>query len=149
VPVIAKVGTVAQGATPIAFFWDYLAFGYRDTWAGNPPVQVFYPSPTIASMYVQAISAYAPHPNCAKVWMEILHSDEGQMAWMKGYAHGVQQADLESRGVIPADLAAKLPSSSAYASAVSPSPDQLDAAKTVITEGWMTTVGVEIPTAVP
>jgi putative spermidine/putrescine transport system substrate-binding protein len=149
VPVIAKVGTVAQGATPISFFWDYLAFGYRDTWAGNPPVQVFYPSPTIASMYVQAISAYAPHPNCAKVWMEILHSDEGQMAWMKGYAHGVQQADLESRGVIPADLAAKLPASSAYASAVSPTPDQLTAAKAVITEGWMTTVGVDIPTAVP
>jgi putative spermidine/putrescine transport system substrate-binding protein len=149
VPVIAKVGTVAQGATPIAFFWDYLAFGYRDTWAGNPPVQVFYPSPTIASMYVQAISAYAPHPNCAKVWMEILHSDEGQMAWMKGYAHGVQTADMEARGVIPADLQAKLPVSSAYASAVSPSPDQLTAAKTVITEGWMTTVGVDIPTPVP
>ena len=57
--------------------------------------------------------------------MEILHSDEGQLAWMKGYAHGVQQADLESRGVIPADLKAKLPASSAFASAVAPSPDQL------------------------
>lgn len=149
VPVIAKTGTIAQGATPIAFFWDYNVFGYKDTWNGNPPAQVFYPSPTIASMYVQAISAYAPHPNCAKVWMEILHSDEGQLAWMKGYAHGVNQADMESRGVIPADLGAKLPSSSAYASAVSPSPDQLTIAKELITAGWMTTVGVEIPTAVP
>jgi putative spermidine/putrescine transport system substrate-binding protein len=149
VPVIAKQGTVAQGATPIAFFWDYLAFGYRDEWNGNPPVDVIYPSPTIASMYVQAISAYAPHPNCAKVWMEILHSDEGQLAWMKGYAHGVQQADMESRGVIPADLAAKLPASSAYASAVSPSPDQLTAATSLIKTGWMTTVGVPIPTSAP
>jgi putative spermidine/putrescine transport system substrate-binding protein len=149
VPVIAKAGTIAQGATPIAFFWDYNAFGYKDSWAGNPPAQVFYPSPTIASMYVQAISAYAPHLNCAKLWMEVLHSDEGQMAWMKGYAHGVNQADMESRGVIPADLATKLPSSSAYASAVSPSPDQLTAAKTLITGGWMTTVGVEIPTPAP
>ncbi len=149
VPVIAKVGTVAQGATPIVFFWDYLAFGYRDSWNGNPPVDVVYPKPTIASMYVQAISAYAPHPNCAKVWMEILHSDVGQMAWMKGYAHGVQQADLESRGVIPPDLAQKLPASAAFAAAVSPNPDQLTAAKTLITAGWMTTVGVEIPTAVP
>jgi hypothetical protein len=32
------------------------------------------------------------------LWMEVLHSDEGQLAWMKGYAHGVQQADLEARG---------------------------------------------------
>ncbi len=149
VPVIAKQGTVAQGATPIAFFWDYLAFGYRDEWAGNPPVSVVYPTPTIASMYVQAISAYAPHPNCAKVWMEILHSDEGQLAWMKGYAHGVQQADMESRGVIPADLAAKLPPSSTFASAVSPTPDQLNTALALIKTGWMTTVGVPIPTSAP
>jgi len=149
VPVIAKPGTVAQGATPIVLAWDYLAFGDKDTFAGNPPLEVTYPSPTIASMYVQAISAYAPHPNCAKVWMEILHSDEGQLAWMKGYAHGVQQADLESRGLIPADMAAKLPASSAFASAVAPTPDQLTAAKAIITEGWMTTVGVDIPTPAP
>jgi len=149
VPVIAKPGTISQGATPIAFFWDYNAFGYVDAAAGNPPETVVYPSPTIASMYVQAISAYAPHVNCAKVWMEILHSDEGQLAWMKGYAHGVQQADMEARGVIPADLKAKLPASSAFASAVSPTPDQVTAAKALITAGWMTTVGVDIPTPAP
>ena len=149
VPVIAKVGTIAQGATPIAFFWDYNAFGYRDSWAGNPPATVFYPSPTIASMYVQAISAYAPHPNCAKLWMEIIHSDEGQLAWMKGYAHGVQQGDLEKRGVIPADVAAKLPKSSEFSAAVAPNPDQVAAAKTLIVDGWMKTVGVDIPTPVP
>jgi putative spermidine/putrescine transport system substrate-binding protein len=149
VPVIAKPGTIAQGATPIVLAWDYLAFGDKDTFAGNPPITVVYPSPTIASMYVQAISAYAPHPNCAKVWMEVLHSDEGQLAWMKGYAHGVQQGDLEARGVIPADVAAKLPASSQFASAVAPSPDQLAAARTLITEGWMNTVGVDIPTPAP
>jgi ABC-type Fe3+ transport system, periplasmic component len=149
VPVIAKPGTISQGATPIVFTWDYLAFGYKDAAAGNPPETVSYPSPTIASMYVQAISAYAPHPNCAKLWMEVLHSDEGQLAWMKGYAHGVQQADLESRGVIPADLKAKLPASSAFSSAVSPTPDQLSAALTLIKAGWMTTVNVDIPTPAP
>ena len=149
VPVIAKPGTISQGATPIVFTWDYLGFGYKDSFAGNPPLTIIYPSPTIASMYVQAISAYAPHPNCAKLWMEVLHSDEGQLAWMKGYAHGVQQADLESRGVIPADLKAKLPASSAFSSAVSPTPDQLSAALTLIKAGWMTTVGVDIPTPAP
>lgn len=81
--------------------------------------------------------------------MEILHSDEGQLAWMKGYAHGVQQADLESRGVIPADLKAKLPSSSAFSSAVSPNPDQLAAARKLIGENWLTTVGVDVPTPSP
>jgi len=149
IPVIAKPGTISQGATPIVLTWDYLAFGYKDSWAGNPPAVITYPSPTIASMYVQAISAYAPHPNCAKLWMEVLHSDAGQLAWMKGYAHGVQQADLEGRGVIPADLKAKLPASSAFSSAVAPSPDQLTAAKTLITGGWMGTVGVAVPSVTP
>jgi putative spermidine/putrescine transport system substrate-binding protein len=144
VPVIAKSGTVAQGATPIVMAWDYLAFGDKDTFAGNPPITVVYPTPTIASMYVQAISAYAPHLNCAKLWMEVLHSDAGQLAWMKGYAHGVNQADMGSRNVIPADLQAKLPASSAYASAVSPTPDQLAAAKPIITKGWDTTVGANV-----
>jgi putative spermidine/putrescine transport system substrate-binding protein len=144
VPVIAKVGTVAQGATPIVLAWDYNAFGDKDSLAGNPALSIVYPSPTIASMYVQAISAYAPHPNCAKVWMEILHSDQGQLAWMKGYAHGVHQVDMESRGVIPADLKAKLPASTAFASAVSPSPDQLTKARDAIKTGWDKTVGVEV-----
>jgi putative spermidine/putrescine transport system substrate-binding protein len=149
VPVIAKWDTFIQGVTPIAFFWDYLAFSYKGYSNGNPPITVVYPSPTIASMYVQAISAYAPHPNCAKLWMEILHSDEGQLAFMKGYSHGVQQADLESRGVIPWDLKAYLPSSSAFSSAVSPTPYQLSAALTLIRGDWMSTVGVDIPTPAP
>ncbi len=150
VPVVAKPGTIAQGATPIVLSWDYLLFGYKDDPTLNlSQLSISYPSPTIASMYVQAISAYAPHLNCAKVWMEILHSDEGQLAWMKGYAHGVQGADLESRGVIPAALASKLPASSAYASAVSPSPDQLSAALKLIEGGWMTTVNVASVTATP
>jgi putative spermidine/putrescine transport system substrate-binding protein len=149
VPVVAKPGTIAQGATPITLAWDYLAFGDRDTFAGNPEIEITYPSPTIASMYVQAISAYAPHPNCAKLWMEILHSDEGQLAWMKGYAHPVHQADMEARGVIPADLKAKLPSSSAYESALVPSLDQLSAARKLIAENWLGTVGVDVPTPIP
>ncbi len=144
VPVIAKTASLAQGETPIVLAWDYLAFGDRDTLAGNPPVTVVYPSKTIAGMYVQGISAYAPHPNCAKVWMEILHSDAGQLAWMKGYSHGANQADMESRGVIPADLKAKLPASSAYASAAQPNGDQIAAAKTLITKGWDATVGANV-----
>jgi putative spermidine/putrescine transport system substrate-binding protein len=144
VPVIAKVEAVGQGVTPIVLAWDYNAFGDRDFLAGNPPLEIVYPNPTIASMHVQAISAYAPHPNCAKVWMEIIHSDEGQLAWMKGYAHGVHQADMEARGAIPFDLKAKLPVPNSYASAVAPNPEQLSAAMEDIKTGWDATVGVEV-----
>jgi putative spermidine/putrescine transport system substrate-binding protein len=110
---------------------------------------VVYLSPTIASMYVQAISAYAHHPNCAKFWMELLHSDFGQMAWMKGYVHGVNQAAMESHGVIPADLKDRLPASSGFASAVFPSPAQLYTAMAVIKSGWNSVVGVSAGTQSP
>ncbi len=144
VPVIANSDTVSKGTTPISLSWDYLAFGDRDSFAGNPSITVVYPRPTIASMYVQAISAYAPHVNCAKLWMELLHSDPGQLAWMTGYAHGVSEFDMRARGAIPPDLQAKLPASSAYASAVSPTSDQLAAAKQLITTDWDKVVGVDV-----
>ena len=49
-----------------------------------------------------------------------------------------------ARGVIPADIMARLPSSSTFSSAVSPDPDQLSAAATAIQTGWNTTVGVNV-----
>jgi putative spermidine/putrescine transport system substrate-binding protein len=149
VPVVAKVGTLAQGATPIELAWDYNAFGDKDSLAGNPDVAISYPSPTIGGMYVQAISAYAPHLNCAKVWMEILHSDEGQLGWIRGHASGVNEADMLSRGVIPADVKATLPDPKVMAAAVAPTVAQLTTAKALITGGWLSTVGVAVPTPKP
>jgi putative spermidine/putrescine transport system substrate-binding protein len=144
VPVIAKVGTIAQGATPIELAWNYNALGDQQSLAGNPPITITYPSPSIGGAYVQAISAYAPHLNCAKVWMEIIHSDAGQLAWIKGGASAVSQADMMTRNVIPADVLKTLPDAKILAAAVAPSVDQLKAAKTLITGSWLTTVGVTV-----
>ena len=60
-----------------------------------------------AGVYVQAISAYAPNLDNAKLWMDFLYSDEGQLLWMKGYCHPIREADMRARGVITADLLAK------------------------------------------
>ena len=62
----------------------------------------------VAGVYVQAISAYAPHPNAAKLWMEWLYSDPVQLQWLKGYCHPIRFADLVKRNKIPADVLAKL-----------------------------------------
>ncbi|TMV42421.1 ABC transporter substrate-binding protein, partial [Thioclava sp. BHET1] len=75
VPVIAKSGTIAQGATPITIAWDYNLLAWKDSLKGNPPMDVIVPkSGVVAGVYVQAISAFAPHPNAAKLWMEYLYS---------------------------------------------------------------------------
>lgn len=145
VPVIAKQATLAKGETPIVIRWDYLALADKETLAGNPEIEVVVPkSGVIAGVYIQAISAYAPHPNAAKLWMEFLYSDEGQLIWLKGGCHPIRYNDLAARGVIPAEIAAKLPPAEAYANAVFPSIDQINKAKQVISEKWMEIVGAEV-----
>jgi putative spermidine/putrescine transport system substrate-binding protein len=145
VPVIAKQATLAKGETPIVIRWDYLALTDKDALAGNPEVEVVVPkSGVVAGVYIQAISAYAPHPNAAKLWMEFLYSDEGQLIWLKGGCHPIRYNDLAARGVIPAEIAAKLPPAEAYARAVFLSIDQINKAKKIISEKWMEVVGAEV-----
>jgi putative spermidine/putrescine transport system substrate-binding protein len=145
VPVIAKQATVAKGETPIITRWDYNALADKDTLAGNPNISVVIPKTgVIAGVYIQAISAYAPHPNAAKLWMEYLYSDEGQNVWLKGYCHPIRYNDMSKRGVIPADLAAKLPSADLYAKAVFPTIDQITNAQKVIADKWMSAVGADV-----
>lgn len=145
VPLIANNGLVATGETAVRITWDYNALAAVDSFEGNPAAQVVIPaSGRFAGVYVQAISAYAPHPNAAKLWMEFLYSDEGQIIWMKGYCHPIREADLRARGVIPADLLAKLPDVSG---AVFPTLDQLNAAKALITENWDSAVGANVQAA--
>jgi putative spermidine/putrescine transport system substrate-binding protein len=144
VPVVANNATFTRGETPIIIQWDYLALAARDTAAGNPEIEIVIPkSGRMAGVYVQGISAYAPHPNAAKLWMEHLYSDEGQLIWLAppGYCHPIRQPDLEARGVIPADVMSKLPDISG---AVFPTLDQQTAAREVITKNWDSVVGADI-----
>ena len=145
VPTISNNGLVAKGETPVRITWDYNALSAIDSFAGNPKAEVVVPaSGRFAGVYVQAISAFAPHPNAAKLWMEYLYSDEGQTLWMKGYCHPIREADMRDRGVIPADLADKLPDVSG---AVFPTLDQLNAAADLITKNWDSAVGADVKAA--
>lgn len=144
VPVNGTAQNLAQGTTPIYFDWDYNLLAMRDKLGGNPPVEVVVPSDSVlAGVYVQAISAYAPHPNAAKLWMEYLYSDEGQLLWLKGYCHPIRFNDLASRGVIPQDLLDNLPPAENYAKAVFPSLEEQDAAKSAVAENWGKEMGIQ------
>ena len=145
VPLIAVPGTVDSGETPVTMRWDYNALSNRDKTDGNPNIGVIIPqNGVVAGVYVQAISAYAPHPNAARLWMEFLYSDEGQIIWLKGYGHPVRYADLAARGAIPADVAAKMPPAAAYAKAVFPTLAQQAANKQYIADNWDSIVNVKV-----
>ena len=145
VPITAKAASIAQGATPISIAWDYNGLSWRDSFLDNPPAQVVVPlSGVVAGVYVQAISAYAPHPNAAKLWMEYLYSDEGQLGWLKGYCHPIRFNDLAANGKIPQEMLDALPPAAAYEKAVFPSLEDQEASKQVITTQWDTVVGANV-----
>ncbi|BEV70854.1 ABC transporter substrate-binding protein [Paludibacterium sp. THUN1379] len=145
VPVIGKAASLAQGTTPIIIRWDYNALADRDTLKGNPNVQVVVPkSGVLAGVYVQAISKYAPHPNAAKLWMEYLYSDAGQIGWLKGYCHPIRFNDLAAKKKVPADLLAKLPNPGLYKKAVFPSLKDQETYKATITKQWDGVVGSNV-----
>ncbi len=145
VPVIGKAGTLAQGSTPIVIMWDYNALAARDTLAGNPPVEVVVPDKgVLAGVYVQGISAYAPHPNAAKLWMEHLYSDEGQLGWLKGYCHPARFNAMVKAGKVPQDLLDALPPAASYEKAYFPTLEEVDANKAAVTAGWDSVVGANV-----
>lgn len=137
IPVIADQGRIAQRETLIVMEWDYLALANRDALGGNPELDIVVPkSGVLAGPYAGGISAYAPHPYAARLWWEFVMSDEGQNLYLKGYAHPIRYNDMAARGVIPADLAAKLPPAENYERATFLSVEQLQASNAYITENW-------------
>ena len=142
VPIDGDSRTVGIGETPVLIDWSYNSIANDVALAGNPDLETNVPTQgSIAGVYVQAISAYAPHPNAAKLWMEYLYSDEGQLGWASGYCYPIRFEAMSAAGTIPEDLLAQLPSTEG---AYFPTIEDINAAKAVISEGWPTVVGVEV-----
>ncbi len=80
---------------------------------------------------------------CGYVYVMIFHQDI-LLIWMKGYCHPIREADMRARGVIPADLLAKIPDVSG---AVFPSLDQISVSKELIVKNWDSVVGANIQAA--
>jgi putative spermidine/putrescine transport system substrate-binding protein len=130
---------VATGETPIRITWDYLALESIDSYNGNPQAQIIVPrSGRLAGLYAQAISAYAAHPNAAKLWMEYLYSDDTQLLFMKGYCHPIREGELRARNIIPNELSTKIPD---VFGTTFPNNGQLALATTYITSQWDSVVG--------
>ena len=99
VPIDGDSRTVGIGETPILIDWSYNSIANDVNLAGNPDIETVVPEAgRIAGVYVQAISAFAPHPNAAKLWMEYLYSDEGQLGWASGFCHPIRFEAMSAAG---------------------------------------------------
>ena len=133
---------IAKGTTPIAIVWDYLNLGYKQQWKGKPRYQVSIPTTgKYGGFYCQAISKYAPNPVNAKLYEEFIYSDEGQLLYLKGFAHPARYADLVARHKIPASLQKLLPPASQYAGVKFASAAQQAKAAAMVAKNWQSMVG--------
>jgi putative spermidine/putrescine transport system substrate-binding protein len=144
VPIDGDSRTVGIGETPILIDWSYNSIANDVSLAGNPDLETVVPAKgRLAGMYVQAISAYAPHPNAAKLWMEYVYSDEGQLIYASspGFCYPIRFEAMSAANKIPAEVLDQLPSTDG---AYFPTIAEINAAKAIIVEGWPTVVGVEV-----
>jgi putative spermidine/putrescine transport system substrate-binding protein len=141
IPVQTTPATVASGQTPISIDWDYNNLAYVK---GAPSAKwgVSIPSDGVyGGYYAQAVNASAPHPYAARLWEEFIYSDQGQILYLKGFAHPARFNDLAQRKVLPKSLLAALPAPSLYAKAKFASIAQQTKAKNLIAAQWPTKVG--------
>jgi putative spermidine/putrescine transport system substrate-binding protein len=141
IPVGTTSQTVASGQTPISIDWDYNNLAYvkefpAAKWAVTIPSDGVY-----GGHYAQAINANAPHPWAARLWEEFIYSDQGQLLFLKGFAHPARFNDLAKRKKIPASLLNALPSPALYAKAKFASLGQQNTAKAKIAADWTSQVG--------
>ncbi|MGZ4382036.1 MAG: ABC transporter substrate-binding protein [Gaiellaceae bacterium] len=141
IPVQTTSSTVASGQTPISIDWDYNNFAYvkefpSAKWTVTIPADGVY-----GGYYCQAINATAPHPNAARLWEEFIYSDQGQILFLKGYAHPARFTDMAGRKVIPKSLLSALPSAALYNKVKFASLGQITAAKATINTQWPAKMG--------
>jgi putative spermidine/putrescine transport system substrate-binding protein len=141
IPVGTTPQTVASGQTPISIDWDYNNLAYVKEFPAARWKVVIPSDGVYGGYYAQAINANAPHPWAARLWQEFLYSDQGQVLFLKGFAHPARFNDLAKRKKLPKALLDALPASSLYANAKFASIGQQTAAKNKIAAEWPAKVG--------
>jgi putative spermidine/putrescine transport system substrate-binding protein len=141
IPVQSTPQTIASGQTPISIDWDYLNLAYTKEFPASKWKTVIPSDGVYGAFYCQAINKAAPHPNAARLWEEFLYSDQGQLLFLKGFAHPARFQDILARKRVPSSLLRALPSGKLYAKIKFATPAQQTAAKAKVAAEWQSKVG--------
>ena len=137
VPIEATPATVQNGQTPITLDWDYLQATYAGASKGKVQWKYVIPSDVAyGNFYVQAIVKDSPHPAAARLWPELLYSDEGQNIWLKGGSVPIRLPAMQKKGTANKAYVAKLPALPKNAKPVFATPAQILKGKADVLAGW-------------
>jgi iron(III) transport system substrate-binding protein len=85
-------GRVAAGETDTGIMVDVVAIQQFNKGA---PIAFAYPNPTPVTLQYTAVSAKAPHPNAARLFLEYITSEEGMKTWAQMWGAGTGRPDVD------------------------------------------------------
>lgn len=131
--------TIASGQTPVVIDNGYIQAGVVKTMAAAGKVWKMYTPAAVGSTYNSAISAWAPHPACARLWMEYSLGETGATIWATGGATPTLWVWLLKTGRASAEGKAAIGVSKTVAEKASA--DQTAKARVYLKTAWPAAVG--------
>ena len=137
VPANVTDQTILSGETPIAIDWSYNMPGLLEKMkAQGLTGETDFPSDGVyGGYYAQGVVKESPHPNCAKLWMEHILSDEGALGYLKGGAMPARFAGARKATRSPPRHEEPAPGRS-HRSGEVPDADQITKANQALTDNW-------------
>ena len=131
--------SIASGQTPVVMDNGYNAVAVAQKFkAAGKSWKMFTPA-SVGSTYNSAVSAWAPHPACARLWMEYSLGEAGANFWATGGATPTLWAWMVKTGRAPADGVAVIGKVKTAAAAATS--DQVTKARAYLTTAWPAAVG--------
>lgn len=94
----SKFAQIEKGEIPVAFVWDFVGMGYKETLEANnsnAEFEVNIPEEgSVQTGYSTIINAYTKRPYAAAITREYILSDEGQLNFVKGHARPVRDIEI-------------------------------------------------------
>ncbi|HYA45358.1 MAG TPA: extracellular solute-binding protein, partial [Acidimicrobiales bacterium] len=121
--------------------WTYNQLSWKqDLKSHGITWNIVIPSGTpFASYYAMAISAYAPHPAAARLWLEYMYSPTGQNIWLEGGAVPATITTMEKDGTVNKAAEAAIPP--IKGTPAIPTNAQATVAKALVVKEWSSAVG--------
>ena len=135
-------GPMADKSVLATIDWNYNQLSWKQELAKSPGIdwKIVVPSgKPYASYYAMAISAYAPHPAAARLWLEYLYSPTGQNLWAVGGALPVTWTTMVKNGTTTAAGTAGVPSLSQ--TPVIATPAEVTTGQNLVIKDWSSAVG--------
>lgn len=131
--------TIASGQTPVVIDNGYVQAGVQKQMAAAGKSWKMYTPALVGSTYNMAISAWAPHPACARLWLEYTLGETGAKIFAIGGATPALWVWLVKTGRAPAEGIAAIGKSKVAATKATA--DQSTAARVYLKTAWPAAVG--------